>query len=820
MMSHQIAKRSILSRVSGGVSNAPTNHLGILGVQSNAIIQTDKNKRIISLNQKRTFVSKAIYRWAKSLMPKISKTEQIALGCGTIGFDRDIFTGSPSLKKLVDTYKPKTSAEEQAFLDNEVSTLCSILDDHDVVSNKDFSLEAWDYMRSNKFFGMKIPKEWGGLGFSTQAVSMVLAKIATQCFDANATVAVPNSLGPGELLVRYGTQDQKEYFLPRLADGTLIPCFGLTGPHSGSDATSLIESDCIVEERNGELGVRATFKKRYITLAPVAGVVGLGLNLADPNNLLKGKGEEGFTVALLERHHEGLRMGPRHIPLSAAFMNGTVEGEDVWIPMTSILGGQERCGYGWHMFVECLAEGRGVSLPAGSVGAARTVATAVGAYSRVRKQFRVPIAEFGGIQEAMAKAGSDGLITIAGGDLMNAIVDNHEAPMVISSIMKQNTTERGRRIIERGMDIAAGSAICRGNKNYLGNAYMSFPISITVEGANIMTRSFQVIGQGLTRCHPHMLELIESLQYEGPNEKEAINKFFKQFMKVTSHGATNLAYSLSRGVGSTLSTTLRSKKAYNDGDKLLKYHEDQLLRLSANFALTADLCFTLGGRLKFEELLMGRLADAMGAIFLGYSTLHYYSRRRGIKGLEAITEHAMLRLEAEAQEALLEASNNFPGPLGGLASTVMKIGCFPLGSITRPYRSPSDELTKEVSRLMTTPSEIRDMFQENIYIAPEGSIHQVSELIRALPLCVEADKVASVLRREKRLPTDEEADLIAKADAIRDSLIQVDVFEHATKEEAQDGYVRPALQGTATRFETMKNKSFEDFMNQSNEKIA
>jgi len=720
----------------------------------------------------------------------------------------------------VDTYKPKTSAEEQAFLDNEVSTLCSILDDHDVVSNKDFSLEAWDYMRSNKFFGMKIPKEWGGLGFSTQAVSMVLAKIATQCFDANATVAVPNSLGPGELLVRYGTQDQKEYFLPRLADGTLIPCFGLTGPHSGSDATSLIESDCIVEERNGELGVRATFKKRYITLAPVAGVVGLGLNLADPNNLLKGKGEEGFTVALLERHHEGLRMGPRHIPLSAAFMNGTVEGEDVWIPMTSILGGQERCGYGWHMFVECLAEGRGVSLPAGSVGAARTVATAVGAYSRVRKQFRVPIAEFGGIQEAMAKAGSDGLITIAGGDLMNAIVDNHEAPMVISSIMKQNTTERGRRIIERGMDIAAGSAICRGNKNYLGNAYMSFPISITVEGANIMTRSFQVIGQGLTRCHPHMLELIESLQYEGPNEKEAINKFFKQFMKVTSHGATNLAYSLSRGVGSTLSTTLRSKKAYNDGDKLLKYHEDQLLRLSANFALTADLCFTLGGRLKFEELLMGRLADAMGAIFLGYSTLHYYSRRRGIKGLEAITEHAMLRLEAEAQEALLEASNNFPGPLGGLASTVMKIGCFPLGSITRPYRSPSDELTKEVSRLMTTPSEIRDMFQENIYIAPEGSIHQVSELIRALPLCVEADKVASVLRREKRLPTDEEADLIAKADAIRDSLIQVDVFEHATKEEAQDGYVRPALQGTATRFETMKNKSFEDFMNQSNEKIA
>jgi len=272
------------------------------------------------------------------------------------GFDKDIFTGSPSLKKLVDTYNPKLTAEEVEFLDNQVTALCGLLNDHDVSVNRDFSKEAWDYMRSEKFFGMKIPKEWGGLGFSTHAVSSVLQKLATQCFDANATVAVPNSLGPGELLARYGTQEQKEYFLPRLADGTLIPCFGLTGPHSGSDATSLIGSDCVVTERDGELGVVATFKKRYITLAPVAGVVGLGLNLRDPDGLLEGKGEEGFTVALLERDHEGLRMGPRHMPLNAAFMNGTVEGEDIWIPMSSILGDQERCGFGWNMFVECLGK--------------------------------------------------------------------------------------------------------------------------------------------------------------------------------------------------------------------------------------------------------------------------------------------------------------------------------------------------------------------------------------------------------------------------------------------------------------------------------
>jgi alkylation response protein AidB-like acyl-CoA dehydrogenase len=276
-------------------------------------------------------VDKRIYRAAKSVMPAISKTEQIALGCGTIGFDRDIFSGSPSLQHLLKTYQPKLSHEEESFLNHQVDHLCSLLNDHDVSQAKDFSKEAWDYMRDEKFFGMKIPKEWGGLGFSTQAVSQILAKLATHCFDANATVAVPNSLGPGELLVRYGTPEQKEYYLPRLADGTLIPCFGLTGPHSGSDATSLIGSEGVVEMRGGELGVRATFKKRYITLAPVAGVVGIGLNLKDPNNLLQGVGEEGFTVALLERNHPGLRMGRRHMPLNAAFMNGTVEGEDVWI---------------------------------------------------------------------------------------------------------------------------------------------------------------------------------------------------------------------------------------------------------------------------------------------------------------------------------------------------------------------------------------------------------------------------------------------------------------------------------------------------------
>lgn len=408
----------------------------------------------------------------------------------------------------------------------------------------------------------------------------------------------------------------------------------------------------------------------------------------------------------------------------------------------------------------------------------------------------------------MANAGSDALITIAGTDLMNAIVDNHEAPMVISSVMKQNCTERGRRIVERGMDVAAGSAICRGDKNYLANGYTSLPIAITVEGANIMTRSFQIIGQGLTRCHPHMLELIQSLQMPQEKEKEAVEVFTKQFYKVVGHGLSNFSASITRGLGSTFSTMFRSKTAYKDGNKLLDYHEKQLLRLSANFALTADLCFTLGGRLKFEELLMGRLADALGAIFLGYSTLHHYSRRRGVAGLEAITEHAMLRLETEAQEALKAASDNFPGPLGPVASTVMKLGCFPLGNLSRPYSDPSDQLTKEVSRLITNPSELRDFFQEGIYMSEEGVTHQISDLVRALPVCVEADKIASELRREKRQPTAAESETIARADALRDVLIQVDVFEHLTEAEGREGYTRPALLGTEERLASMDRKSF------------
>jgi len=555
----------------------------------------------------------------------------------------------------------------------------------------------------------------------------------------------------------------------------------------------------------------------------VAGVVGLGFELRDPEGLLggsEGGGNEGFTVALLERGHEGLDMGPRHAPMNSAFMNGTVKGDGVWIPMESILGGQTRCGYGWHMFVECLAEGRGVSLPAGAMGAARSVAAGVGAYTRVRKQFKVPIAEFGGIQEAMARAGREAYIILAATELTNAVIDNHEAPMVLSSIMKQSCTERGRRVLESGMDVLAGAGISGGHANFLGNAYMAMPVAITVEGANIMTRSFQIIGQGLTRCHPHMLNIIEALQ---STDKEAPGRFAEHTAKCLKHAVGNFGLSLTRGTGALFATATRSASAYKDGDKLVSYHEAQLLRLSANFAFAGNLCFLLGGRLKFEELLMGRLADAYGAIFLGYATLHHYERNRhSIKGLEPLVESAMLQLEVEAQTAFREAAANFPQPVGALGGWLMSLGVAPLGELFRPYQPPRDTLTKEVARLLSTPTEVHAMFATNVYLG-EGGVtgeNRIKELIAAMPVCLEADAAASAAKKAKRAPTEAEATLIARSDALREKLVQVDVhasvgpLETGGTHETGGSYVRPALASTKARLAAGLG-SFEESLEQA-----
>ena len=406
-------------------------------------------------------------------MPKISPTEAAALQAGTVGFDGDIFTGAPSLKKLVDKYDISLTADEKAFMDNQVDKFCAMLDDYQVSRDRDLPPQLWDFMKQEKvcrielrystpsltdsvypgifcvecqFLGMIIPKKYGGLGFSAHGHSQVVTKIASRSVSAAVTVMVPNSLGPGELLMRYGTDDQKNFFLPRLASGDIIPCFALTGPASGSDAASMRDSGVVVEE-NGVLGIRATFDKRYITLAPIAGVVGLAFNLKDPNKLLKGVGHEGITIALLKKGHPGLRIGNRHDPLTASFMNGTVQGENVFIPMDDILGGQKRAGFGWNMLMDCLAEGRGISLPALSIASAKGISVTVGGYARIRKQFKVPLAEMEGVQEALGRIGGNAYIMQSAQMLTNAMLNHHEQPSVISAIMKQQMTSRMRQVL-------------------------------------------------------------------------------------------------------------------------------------------------------------------------------------------------------------------------------------------------------------------------------------------------------------------------------------------------------------------------------------
>jgi acyl-CoA dehydrogenase len=451
------------------------------------------------------------YKMSKKMMPKISDTERAALNAGTVGFDRDLFTGNPSLKDL-EKYSVKLTAEERAFMDNEVQAVCERIDDYQISIDRDMPEELWETFKKEKFMGMIVPKAYGGLGFTAHGHSQVVMKISSASSNVSGTIAVPNSLGPCELLMRYGTEEQKDYYLPRLAVGDLVPCFGLTAPHSGSDAASMSEAYGEVVERDGVLGVVASFNKRYITLAPVAGCIGLAFNLKDPNGLLKGLGKEGITIALMQRDHPGLEMGRRHDPLQAGFMNGPVTGKDVFIPMEMMIGGQNRCGFGWNMLMDCLAEGRSVSLPASSVAAAKVAVTAVGAYSRIRKQFRVPIAEMGGVQEALARISTETYIITSAQMMINSMLAAHEQPAVLSAVMKSQTTHRARLVMSDAMDVMGGAGICRGKSNMIGNAFMAMPIAITVEGANILTRSMITFGQGLNRAHPNLIKIIDSLE--------------------------------------------------------------------------------------------------------------------------------------------------------------------------------------------------------------------------------------------------------------------------------------------------------------------
>lgn len=714
-----------------------------------------------------------LYKIAKKMMPKISPTERAALNAGTVGFDRNLFSGDSSLSDLKN-YNVKLSPDEQAFMDTKVNELCEILDDYKVTEDRDFSEEFWNRCKKDGFFGMIIPKAFGGKGFSAHGHSQVVQKVSTRCGSAAGTITVPNSLGPGELLMRYGTEDQKNYFLPRLAKGDLIPCFGLTSPHSGSDAASMSEAEGVVVERDGRVGIVASFNKRYITLAPVAGVVGLAFFLKDPNNLLKGLGNEGITIALLERDHPGLLMGKRHDPLMASFMNGTVQGQDVFIPMEKIIGGQLRCGFGWNMLMDCLAEGRSVSLPASAVGAAKLAVNGVGAYARLRKQFRVPIAEMGGVQEALSRIAMNAYIVTSAQMLVNAMLANHEQPAVLSAVMKYQTTSRARDIINDSMDVTGGSGICRGPNNLVGNGYMTIPIAITVEGANILTRSMMTFGQGLNRAHPNLIKIIDTIE-----KGDDVQGFVREVRGMIGHALSNTYRSLTKAV-----VRPRSKA------DLVAYYDGQLSRLAANFAISSDFALVLGGKLKVEEMISGRFADALSTLYLGYACLWYYQKNPGVAGLDKLLEASMESLLLENQTALAEIHANFPV---GIVGSMMGAVCFPTG---HPYTGPTDRMRQSVSQLITTPGAVRDLLSQDIFISsdPADRLRMMNDI---LPHCVAADKAMVEAKATKRALTVEEEKLVAHVRAVVDRIIQVDTFDKLGVEKyAGEDYVRPALRGT------------------------
>ena len=655
---------------------------------------------------RRLLVSGPILKVFRNILPQVSQTEQEALDAGTVWWDGELFSGNPHWNKLLALPIPSLSREEQSFLDNEVEQLCAMIDDWDITHvRNDLSPQAWQFIKEKGFFGMIIPKEYGGLEFSAQAHSAVVTKVASRSGTAAVTVMVPNSLGPAELLLHYGTQEQKDKYLRRLAKGEEVPCFALTGPFAGSDAGSIPDVGIVgYGEFNGQsnvLGVRVTWEKRYITLAPIATLLGLAFKLYDPQNLLGAEVARGITLALIPTDTPGVKFGRRHLPLNSAFQNGPTQGKDVFIPMDYIIGGTERIGQGWRMLMECLAAGRSISLPASATGSIKLAARTSGAYGRVRKQFKMPVGKFEGVEEALTRIAGNLYVMDAARVLTAQAVDLGEKPSVISAIVKYHCTERGRMAINDAMDVHGGKGICMGPDNYLARAYQQTPIGITVEGANILTRSLIIFGQGAVRAHPYVLKEIQAAHEK--NSKLAVNDFdvalFGHISFALSNAARSLVFALSYGRIVNVPTEEPTRRYYQ-----------LLTRYSTSFALAADFAMLiLGGGLKRREKLSARLGDILSQLYLCSAVLKKFEddgrQVEDIPLLDWALQDGLFRI----QTAFDGVIQNFPNRL---AAWLLRALIFPLGQCRKP---PSDVLGHEVATLLSTQGKARDRLTAGSY---------------------------------------------------------------------------------------------------------
>ena len=749
-------------------------------------------------NQRQRWVSAPLFRWAAGVLPPMSATEQQALEAGDVWWDAALFSGNPDWNALLATPPARLSEEERAFLDGPVETLCRMADDWRI----SFELrrvpdEIWGFIEANGFLGMIIPTEYGGLGFSAAAHSAVIRKLSTRSVSLAVTVMVPNSLGPGELLLLYGTEEQKRHYLPRLADGREIPCFALTSPEAGSDAASMVDRGVVCYgEHRGEttLGMRVTWSKRYITLGPVATLLGLAFKLYDPEHLLGDQEELGITVALVPTDTPGVETGRRHYPSFQAFENGPTRGTDVFMPLAWILGGEAQIGQGWKMLMGALAAGRGISLPSLSAAGAAFAARTTGAYARVREQFHVPIGRFEGVQERLANIAATAYQLDAARRLTAAAIDQGHKPAVISAIVKAHATYRMRAAIDDGMDVHGGKAICDGPLNYLGNLHRAIPVGITVEGANILTRNLIIFGQGAIRCHPYLLQEMMALQ--DADGRRGLERFDAALFGHLRH----VLATFGRAVGRSW-TGGRIAPAPDAGPMMPYYR--QLGRHAAAFALVSELALlSLGGALKRKELISARLGDVLSELYLLSAVLkRFEDDGRPADDLPLVRyccEAGMATIGARLDDVI----RNFPSrALAGLMRCV-------LGPVGR-RRGPDDRLIKACADLLLEPSPTRDRLTEGLFlgVADDG----VQRLERAFDLVVACEPLRRKLNEagdgdietalQRGVIDDAEAARLRERDAAVHRVIMVDDF---APEELSPGAVREGEQPSPSRARAMR----------------
>ena len=679
-----LAALAVYVLLMGIFSHAPGWLLAILW-----LVLAAKAALVLLPDLRRKVFSGPMFGWFKRTLPPMSQTEREAIDAGTVWWDGELFSGRPNWNTLLGYSKAELTEEEQAFIDGPTEALCAMVSDWQIGQDLDLPPAAWEHIKSHGFFALIIPKEYGGKGFSAYAHSQVAMKLATRSGDLASTVMVPNSLGPAELLLHYGTDEQRQHYLPRLARGEEIPCFALTGPLAGSDAGAMPDTGIICKGQwQGEevIGLRLNWEKRYITLGPVATLLGLAFKAYDPEHLLGEEEELGISLALIPTDTLGVEIGQRHLPLGAAFMNGPNSGKDVFIPLDFLIGGQDMLGKGWMMLMNCLSVGRSISLPAVGTGAAKYTSLVTGQYARVREQFNVQLAAFEGIQESLARIGGNAFLMDSARLLTAKAVDLGEKPSVLSAILKYHLTERGRECIQHAMDVHGGKGIIMGPNNYLGRNWQGAPIFITVEGANILSRNLMIFGQGAIRCHPFVLKEMALAARE--DHDQALREFDQLLMQHIGFAVGNAASTLILGLGLG-----HFEKA--PGDALSQGYFRALNRQAAAFAMLADLCMMLlGGELKRRERLSARLGDVLSNLYLSSAALKRYHDLGSPEHLQPLLRWAMEESLGQAEKALDRLLDNFPNRFIGCA---LRLVVFPFG---RRHTGPSDELDAEVAALI------------------------------------------------------------------------------------------------------------------------